>query len=91
MPFKKIKQNKEKKKKKQKAQSVLHLNQTFIGFTNDLHTSDKSVAAISMLFCLAPMREAVKYENQISQGLIEQEAEKHNLSSMNFCFILQIL
>ena len=29
-----------------------------------------------MLFCLAPIREAVKYENQISQGLIEQEAEK---------------
>ena len=37
------------------------------------------------------MREAVKYENQISQGLIEQEAEKHNLSSMNLFYITDII
>ena len=34
------------KKKSKKAQWFLHLNKTFIGFTTDLHTSDKSIVAI---------------------------------------------
>ena len=34
------------------------------------------------------VREAIKYEYQISRVLIELEGEKNNLSFMNFCFIL---
>ena len=41
-----------------------------------------------MLFCLAPIREAVKYENQISQGLIEQEAEKTQSFIHEFLFYI---